>query len=404
MASSLPRADHSRSRVIWILAAIVFTAAMLRSPVVAVAPVARVVEQQLGINATVLGLLTSVPVLAFAICAPLGVAIVRRGGANFALTLSLAGAVVGCVIRSSGELAAALLGTAIIGVFLTIGNVVMPVIIARDFPPNRVHTMTGVFTASLNIGTMTVTVSTAPLAGALGWRVALAASVAFGVAALATWIALHGIRGAVVPERRRVDASPATAAGSAAKHGTTWILGAAFAGQAFSFYAMTAWLPTLLTDSGFGVEAAGAIAGIFQVAGIAGALLVPLLTTRGSTLVAVVAVAAAWVSVPLGFLFFPQGWLLWCLLGGVAQGGGLTIIFIMIAGLGGGQRVIAGRSGLAQMIGYGIAAMGPTVVGALHEQTGDWVVSLYVVLAALLIFALAGGLVAGRLDRVPAPN
>ncbi|MBA8817197.1 CP family cyanate transporter-like MFS transporter [Microbacterium halimionae] len=310
---------RSRSRVGWILVAIVLAAAMLRSPIVAVAPVARLVEQQLGITATVVGLLTSIPVLAFAICAPLGVAVVRRGGANFALTVSLAGAVLGCIIRSSGDLASALVGTAIMGIFLTVGNVVMPVIIARDFPPNRVHAMTGVFTASLNIGTMTVTVSTAPLVGAVGWRVALASSAVFGVAALATWIALHGIRGAIVPERRGHEAAPKIAARSAANIGTTWMLGAAFAGQAFAFYAMTAWLPTLLTDSGFGVAAAGAIAGIFQVAGIAGALLVPLLTTRGSTLVAAVAVAGAWLSVPLGFLFLPQAWVAWCLLGGVSR-------------------------------------------------------------------------------------
>ncbi|MBA8817198.1 cyanate permease [Microbacterium halimionae] len=88
--------------------------------------------------------------------------------------------------------------------------------------------------------------------------------------------------------------------------------------------------------------------------------------------------------------------------GGVAQGGGLTIVFIMIVGLGGGQRVIAGRSGVTQAIGYAIAATGPTVVGALHEQTGNWVASLYVVLVAVLVFGVAGGFVARHLERVPA--
>lgn len=389
----------SRPRVVWIVVAIVFAAAMLRSPIVAVAPVAALIERDLGVTATVLGLLTGIPVLAFAICSPFGVAVAKRGGVDFALTLSMVGAVVGCLIRSAGGLPSAVVGTAIIGIFLTIGNVVIPVIIARDFPPDRVHAMTGVFTASLNVGTMAATVTTAPLAGVFGWRTALTTCAAFGIGALAAWIVLHGFRGALRPARNGPDFRPRGAARSVVRVGTTWILGAAFAGQAFAFYALTAWLPTLLTDRGFGLEAAGAIAGIFQVAGIAGALLVPLLTARGSALFGVVAVTGGWLTVPLGFLFQPELWPVWCLVGGVAQGGGLTVVFIMIAALGGGQDSIAGRSGVVQGIGYAVAATGPTVVGALHELTGAWTAPLLAVLVAVLLFGLAGGQVARHMRR-----
>ncbi len=98
--------------------------------------------------------------LAFAVCSPLAVAIVRRGGADFALTVSMAGAILGTLLRSAGGLPAALLGTAVMGLFLTIGNVVVPLIISREFPPERVHFMTGVYTSAINVGTMTVTLAT----------------------------------------------------------------------------------------------------------------------------------------------------------------------------------------------------------------------------------------------------
>jgi CP family cyanate transporter-like MFS transporter len=393
-----PTSRATGSRLALLVVAIVLAAAMLRAPIVAVAPVARQIGDDLEVSAAVIGLFTSIPVLAFAVCSPLAVAVVRRGGADFALAVSLIGAVIGCLIRSADGFIAALIGTAVIGIFLTIGNVVVPVVIAREFPPERVHFMTGVYTSAINVGTMTVTVATAPLATGFGWRAAIALWAIFGVAALAVWIALHGLRGAFVPQP---EVRPAPDAGAAPRRsviraGSTWALGAAFAGQAFSFYAMTAWLPTLLIDRGFGVTAAGAIAAIFQVSGIAGALLTPLLTRR-SILTGVLAVAAGWLTVPLGFLIAPDLWWLWCILGGAAQGGGLTVIFIMVSTLGGDQHEVTGRSGLVQGLGYGLAALGPTIIGGLHEATDGWTAPLLVVLVAVLMFGVVGAAVAARL-------
>ncbi|MBU4466142.1 MAG: MFS transporter [Actinobacteria bacterium] len=379
--------------------AIVLTAAMLRAPVVAVAPVARAIGDDLGVSAGIVGLLTSIPVLCFALCAPLAVAVVRRGGPNFALTVCLAGAVLGAVIRSSGGLALALVGTAVMGLFLTIGNVVVPIIISREYPPERIHLMTGVYTSSLNIGTMSVTLATAPLATGIGWRGAILVWSGFGLAALAVWIGLRGLRGAFVPVPESGVLPGGVPSTSLFRQRSTWVLSLAFAGQAFAFYGVTAWLPTLLADQGFGGTAAGAIAAIFQVSGIAGALLTPLVTTRASVLAAVVIVAVGWLAVPLGFLFAPQLWLLWCMFGGIAQGGGLTVVFIMINALGGDERMRAGRSGMVQGVGYGVAAAGPLVLGALHESTQAWTASLLTVVAAVVLFGIAGALAAAPLRR-----
>ncbi|MFT4210984.1 MAG: MFS transporter [Microbacterium sp.] len=409
----MPPATRPSTRRLGILiVSIVLAAAMLRAPLVAVAPVARAVGADLGVSPAVVGLLTGIPVIAFAVCSPLAVAVIRRGGADFALSVSMAGAVVGCLVRSAGGVPAALVGTAIIGVFLTIGNVVVPVVIAREFPPHRVHMMTGVYTSAINIGTMSVTVATAPLASVAGWQGAIALPAMFGLAALATWAATHGVRGAFLPggaaPSASADGDPSDvpeqqdAAGrrsSVLRAGTTWALGAAFAGQAFSYYAMTAWLPTLLIDHGFGSETAGAIAGVFQVAGIAGGLLAPVLTTRVSILAGVLAVAVGWITVPLGFMIAPDLWWVWCLVGGAAQGGGLTVVFIMVSALGGDQRDLAARSGVVQGVGYALAALGPTVIGGIHDATGGWTVPLWVVVVAVALFGAVGSGVALRLRR-----
>jgi MFS transporter, CP family, cyanate transporter len=276
---------------------------------------------------------------------------------------------------------------------------VIPIIIAREYSAHRAHTMTGVYTSALNVGTMTVTLATAPLSGGIGWRWAVLFWAVFGLAALVVWLPLRGLRAALVPH---ADPRPANAEGSTSvlRHGPTWLLAAAFAGQAFAFYAMTAWLPTLLADQGFSGAAAGAISAIFQVAGIAGSLLLPLVTLRASLRVGAIAAGVAWLAVPLGFLFAPGLWLVWCALGGMAQGAGITIVFIMINGFGDDAHTTAGRSGFVQGFGYAVAAIGPLLLGALHEATDAWVLPLVVVLVAVVLFLVAGVAVATHIQRL----
>lgn len=376
-----------RMRTMLLVLVIVLAAAALRAPFLAVAPVARTIGEDLGASAAVVGLLTSIPVLCFAVFSPAAVALVRRGGTDFALAVTLAGATVGCLVRVAGGVPLALAGTAIMGMFLAVGNVVIPVIVGREFRAHRVHLMTGVYAAALNGGTMLATLLTAPLAGAVGWRWAITAWAGFAVAALACWLALRGLRAAFVPRPARMPVGT-VAAGSAWRHTPTVLLACAFAGQGFAFYATTAWLPTLLADQGYSGTAAGAIASIFQVAGIAGSLLLPVVTIRRSATAGILAVAVAWLAVPFGFLLAPSGWLLWCAMGGLAQGGGITVLFILINALADDERTKAARSGIVQGVGYAVASAGPIVLGALHESTAAWTWPLLCVMGAVVVFGV----------------
>lgn len=386
-------------RLVATIVAIIFAAGMLRTPFVSVAPVAGTIQLDLGVGAAVVGLLTSIPVLCFAVCSPLAVSLIRRVGIDGAFTAAMLGALAGCLIRISGGVPALIGGTVVIGAFIAVGNVVVPMIIARDFASHRAHTMTSVFTSALNVGTMSATLTTVPLAATYGWQLAISCWLAFALAALAVWIPLRGLRGALVPQPRPAPHPARRGRSPVLRDLTTWLLAIAFCGQGFGFYAMTAWLPTLLASEGFSAAAAGAISSIFQVGGIADCLLVPVVTRRGSLPIAVLAVGIGWVIVPLGFLFLPAGWLAWCIIGGIAQGGGITLVFIMIGSFGDDEHATAGRSGLVQGVGYAAAATGPSLLGALHETTGGWTLPLLTVLVAALLFLLPGSVVAGRLVR-----
>lgn len=399
--------------------AVLVVALSLRGPIVAVAPVVGALRADLGLTAATAGLLTTIPVVCFAVATPPAAALISRAGPERAVVLSLLGVLLGTVVRSLGGTALVLVGTAIIGTAITIGNVVVPVVIRRVASPQRVGAMTGAYTAALNVGSMITSVGTAPLAAAVGWRAALAA---WGVLVLVGWsLWAAALRGTGLPTDAPGSAAPPASAGSTLAEPTSadrptphrptwapWLLALAFGGQAFSYYGITAWMPTLLMDRiGMSVTEAGASSSIFQVLAVAGALGVPVLLARRHPWVGFTVVGALWLSLPLGLLLSPGLWWLWSATGGIAQGGGITMIFILVVRLSLGDQQTRRTSALVQGVGYALGALGPSVVGGVHDLTGAWVAPLLVVVAALGVLVVAGLAVALRAgaaaDQPPVP-
>jgi CP family cyanate transporter-like MFS transporter len=182
-----------------------------------------------------------------------------------------------------------------------------------------------------------------------------------------------------------------------------WALTIAFAGQAFAYYSVTAWLPLVLRDElGMAATAAGTSASVFQIAALTGAFGVPvLLRLLPGPRPVVLIVAAAWTTLPLGLLLAPQLWPVWSAVGGAAQGGGLVVIFALVVRKARDLAENRRMSALVQGGGYVVAATGPSVVGAVHEATAGWTAPLLVVLGAILVLAVFGTAAAG--GRRPRP-
>ncbi|RKR75754.1 CynX/NimT family MFS transporter [Frondihabitans australicus] len=418
-------ARAARSPIAWLLTlAIVLIALNLRGTIVAVAPVIGPITSDLGLSTVVAGLLTSIPVLCFAVASPLASAVIARLGAERAVTISLLGIVAGTLLRSAGSSAALIAGTVLIGVSITVGNVVVPVVIRRDFAPERVGIVTGIYTSALNVGSMITSLGTAPIAEATGWPIALVVWGAFAVIAGVVWCASVGVRSALlgaptlgegpqdlvtgpievitasipVVRAAATDATETPERRSLFRRWSTWGLTLAFAGQAFGYYGLTAWIPTLLhSEVGLSAAGAGASSSVFQILAVVGALGVPVLALRWHPVWIIGLVGLLWLVMPLGLLFAPHLWLVWSLFGGVAQGGGITIVFIIIVRMATTDVEARRLSALVQGCGYALASLGPLVVGGVHGATGGWTAPMLVVFVSVLTLGVSGVLSARRL-------
>nr|WP_240916289.1 MFS transporter [Sanguibacter sp. HDW7] len=381
-----------------LLVAIVLYALNLRGPIVAVAPVIRDLAADLGVTDGTAGLLSTIPVICFAAATPFVAAYLRRASLERAVLVSLALVLLGTVVRSSGGFPLAISGTIVIGVAITIGNVAVPVIVARDFP-SRVGIITGIYTSALNLGSVITTVGTAPLAALVGWRWALVSWGLLVVVAGVVWrVATARIAAAPASSAERVATSREVApADSIAllppwKRWDVWLLVAAFGAQSFSYYGTSTWLPSILADTiGLSADGAGAAASVFQLMAIVGSLGAPALVARGLHLRTVSAMlVTCWLALPTGLLLAPHGYLVWMALAGVAQGGFFTMVVVMMVRRSGGTANMRRMSAFVQGLGYSLAAAGPVVLGLVHDASGSWVAPLLMVLAMVGVMAAAG--------------
>lgn len=336
-----PDPSVARRMLPWVVVGIVVLAINLRAPIIAPTAVLGDIQDDTGLSAAGVGLLTGLPVLLFALVTPIAGKTIGRFGAEAAVLSCLTGVLLGTVLRSLGPSWLVLVGTGIIGIAITLGNIAVPVIIRREVPWNQVSMVTGLYSATMNVGSMITLLGTGPMAAAFGWRWAVAIWGGMAVVGLVYWlfmIRLRIRRSAIAAASAETSPTP-----EPAETRRPWreappefraiiaLLVITFSGQSIAYYTTTTWLPSILSDTGgLGSAASGGTASLFQVAAILGAFGVPLLAARTKPWVPVAIIAALWISLPAGLLLAPSSYVLWAITGGVAQGGGFTAIFSII--------------------------------------------------------------------------
>lgn len=388
------------------------TAALsLRGPIVSPTPVLAEIESDLGIGSATAGLLTTAPVLMFALLTPVAALVIRRAGAELALLVSLCGVLLGTFVRALPGFGWMLAGMVVIGASITIGNVVIPVIIRRDVPPDRVALVTAAYAAMLNAGSLLTSLLTAPLAAWIGWPAALLTWSAITVAGIAVWgVQLRRARSAGLHADRFSGAAPTAASGtrdvdpevltgplpvvarerSFLRRPVVWLLLAAFGLQCLIYYALSTWLPTFAADElGLGASAAGAMASIYQGVGILGAFLVPVMLRFTPRIVTPLVICASWLTVTAGLVFAPALLWVWLAVGAIGHAGGFVVIFSALVAVARSDAEAAGMSALIQGGGYAIGALGAPLMGALREVTGGWEAALAVMLVLAVVYCAA---------------
>lgn len=386
-----------------VLCALIALALNLRSPITAAPPIIGEIRHDLGIDATAAGLLTGIPLLCFGLLTPLASMFIKKTGIYVALFTTLIGASIGLVLRPYTGTFGLFGGTFLIGISLAIGNIVSFMIIARDFS-RQMSMVTGIYTASLNIGTLLTGAFTAPIAAVTDWHFALAFWVLMAIAALILWVIVarkDETKGKDVATAATRKPTISKDIPKAWKRPIIYWLSLAFVAHIFLYYAITAWLPAYLIDVDHMTPTnAGFIASSFQILSLLGSFGVPLMTRYISLSKQLILMGIIWAITPILILLIPQQWYIWAVIGGFTQGGTFVVIFMLVMKHAynlDDNRVL---SSIVQGIGYALSSVGPVIIGSIHDTTHSWTPA-FIILAFSALAIIAAGIFA---TKIPLPK
>ncbi|WP_189965788.1 CynX/NimT family MFS transporter [Streptomyces violascens] len=385
-----------------LLVGIVLASLNMRAALASVSPLVSEISQSFGLSSTASSLVTSVPVLFLGLGALVAPWLARRFGSEPVLLSALLLLAVGILVRVAPSTVALYGGGVLVGTAIALLNVLMPGLIKRDFP-DKAASMTSVYTGAMIAGATLVAASSVPLEKAFGgsWEASLAVWSLLAVLAAVAWLPQVLIaRGRTGHEVRTATSSASSAAGKSVwRSPLAWQVTLFMGLQSLWSYVLIAWMPTIFTDHGMSRSTAGVIFAFNNLIQVAGAFGVPLLAGRMRSqrplIVLVTSLVAAGYA---GLMVAPvSGAWLWAAVLGIGQGGAVGLALTLIVLRSGDARTAAQLSGMAQTIGYLLAAAGPIAAGAVHQATGGWTVPIALVLGVCAA-ALAVGLFAAR-DR-----
>ncbi|WP_110929985.1 CynX/NimT family MFS transporter [Paenibacillus bouchesdurhonensis] len=383
---------ESASRVWLLILGIVFLATNLRAPITSVGPLVEIIRADLGISNTLAGLITTLPLIAFALLSPVAPKLARRYGMPLVLFVSVLMLGVGVLIRSAWGIGALLIGTVVLGLAISVCNVLMPSLIKEKFPL-RIGLMIGVYSVAMNLtGAIASGISVPVAEGAgLGWKGALAIWAVLALIAALLW--------APQLRRQRQQANISSKLDKPVnvwKSALAWYVTLYMGLQSLLFYVVVTWLPDILKSQGMTADSAGWTLSFMQLSVLPITFLMPIIAGRVKNQVGLMIITVSFFFVGIGGILYGSDKLtmLWAIMIGISLGSSFSLAMMLFGLRTSNAYDAAELSGMAQSVGYLLAAVGPTFVGYLHDATGGWRMPMYFLVGVallVLIFGIASG-------------
>ncbi|MGH3745327.1 MAG: MFS transporter, partial [Mycobacteriales bacterium] len=231
-----PSPGAARRDLVLLLAALVLTGLSMRTAVTSVGAVLDGLQSGLHLSSAVSSVVTTLPVICFALIGALAPRLALRFGAHQLLVAALIVMTVGLVSRAVVDVgwAFVLLSTLALSGG-AVANILMPSLVKRHFP-DHIGRMTAVYSTAMAVGITAAAGLTVPI-GSLGdgWRTGLASWALLSLLAVAPWLpTLRNDR----PDR---TAPRNVRAASMARSPLAWMLMLFFAFQSFQAYVAFGW-------------------------------------------------------------------------------------------------------------------------------------------------------------------
>ncbi|MGM8212148.1 CynX/NimT family MFS transporter [Virgibacillus sp. W0430] len=392
------RDNHIKLYYRMLIIGIIFVAINLRPSITSIGPLIGMIREDMGISNTTVGLLTTLPLIVFAFMSIFAVKIGNKYSNERALILGLGIVVCGIVIRSTSFVILLIAGTLLVGIGIAICNVLLPSAIKEKFP-NKVGLMTSLYSTAMGVFAAIASGLSIPLAVGwnLGWEISLLVWAVPALFGMILWIYIYSLKNKVDREET-VQLSSSGSNINLWRSSLAWQVACFLGLQSFLFYVTISWLPEILHHSGISLGAAGWLLAIAQLLGLPASFFAPMIAGKYKSQSIIVCITGSFgVLGYLGLIVSKSLVLTYIstLFIGVTLGGGFALALAFLGFRTQNAKEAAALSGMAQTVGYLLAAIGPILIGFLHDFTNDWTVPLLILLVVSLL-AIYFGMKSGR--------
>ena len=386
-----------KKRSLFFVLGIVLIGTVLRSPFTALPTILRDIAQGLGVEVSSLGILTSLPLLMFALFSAIASRLAQKIGLEHLFTYCLLLLTIGSVIRIF-NLPLLYLGTLIVGASIAIFNVLLPSMIQAN-QPQKISLLTTLYVTAMGISTAIASYLSVPITQASSWKGLILVLSFLCLVTLLVWLPNHRHNHYLEGQQEKKSKE------NILKSKSVWAI-IVFGGlQSLLFYTSMTWLPTMAISAGLSNSDAALLASIFSLISIPFSMTIPSLTTHLSDghrqiMLAIISIAGM---IGISMLLYPANnflyWLAAHLLIGTACSALFPYLMVCFSLKTSSPEKTAQLSGLAQTGGYILAAFGPALFGYSFELFQSWIPAVLALLVIDIIMTISLFMV-DRADKI----
>lgn len=388
--------NKGKAYTILLFTGIVFIAFNLRPAITSVGPLIGTIRDDVGFSNWSVALLTSLPLIAFAIMSPIAPKLANRLSNERTLAFGLLVLIIGISLRSISVIFLLFLGTLFIGFGIAICNVLLPGVIKEKFP-TKVAIMTSIYTSSMSIFATSASGVSVPLAEGLqlGWQLALFIWIIPAAIGLIIWTIIYR-KNNIKSEEKMAFFEPDKGSGMW-KAPLAWKVALFMGLQSSIFYITISWLPEILMGYGMDKTTAGVMLSYFQFIGIPVSFIVPMIAVKMKSQSLLVLIVNTLYIIGVTCLIMNPSFVVTliaiaCI--GTASSANFALALSFLAIRARNAKQAAELSGMAQSIGYLLAATGPIMIGFIYDLTQVWTIPLYLLIGITIViiyFGMAAG-------------
>lgn len=378
----------SNNKLTILFISIILTSTFLRGPIVSVGPISDILENALNITNTEFGLITTLPLLVFALSSTTIPFLNSKFGLINTIIASSVLIIIGSFLRSIDNYYILLLGTIIIGFGISIGNVLIPAII-KEYAQEKKAIYTSFYLSTQNLFASFASGFALYIAIVFSWQGLMLIWIFPATLALISWLSFKKLASQEKSSNSSINTLAWPVLKELLRSKYAWSITLIMGLQSILYFTYSSFLPKIIGGLNHSDEVISFLVAAFQLIPLPSMFLVPILVKKMKESSYILLFGSVLLIIGLIIIqLYTSVLALFIAIVGITIGASNCFAWVVatITNSTKDSQQASSLSAMSQTIGYLMAASGPFIAGLLVDITNNTSsINLFTLLIGILI-------------------